>query len=289
MPIITDKHNSWMLSCDICPHKCKAKRGIKNFGICKCNTKIIISSFGPHFGEEPELVGNTGTGTIFFSGCNLLCIFCQNHDISHSIYGRKISDEECAEIMIQLEDLGCNNINLVSPTHYSFNLKHSIEIAKIRGLKIPVIWNSNCYERVTILEQLEGIIDIYMPNIKFFHNLTSKKYTKSDNYFKFASKAVIEMYRQVGDLIIKNGRAKGGLIIRHLIMPNHLDDSYRIIDYVSEYIGSQTYLNLMDQYYPAYKSNLHFEINRRINMDEYNLCIKYANNKGFHIPDYLYQ
>lgn len=289
MPIITDKKKFLMLNCDICPHQCKAKRGTENYGICKCNTKIMISSFGPHFGEEPELVGITGSGTIFFSGCNLLCIFCQNYNISHSISGEKISDEECAEIMIQLENLGCININLVSPTPYSINLKHSIEIAKIKGLKIPVIWNSNGYERVATLKQLEGIIDIYMPDLKFFHNLTSKKYTKSDNYFKFASQAILEMYRQVGDLTITNGRAKRGLIIRHLIMPNHIDDVYRIIDYVSEYIGSQTYLNLMDQYYPAYKSNLHFEINRRITSDEYNLCIKYAKNKGFHIPDYIYK
>ncbi|MCX7833777.1 MAG: radical SAM protein [Ignavibacteria bacterium] len=280
--------DSYLKNCDICPHKCNVNRIAGELGICKSTHKIRISSYFAHFGEEPELVGRYGSGTIFFSGCNLLCIFCQNYDISHFNQGYEISTEKLSDIMFELEDNGCHNINLVTPTHYTFQISEAIEIAKGRGLEIPVVWNSNAYERVETLKKLRGLVDIYMPDLKFYRNSISEILTTANNYFEFASLAIIEMHKQVGDLVIENGIAKKGIMIRHLIMPENFSDSIEIINFIAKNLGNNTYLNLMAQYYPSYKSYTIKEINRRIHTSEYYKCVDYARSLGFKRPDYIY-
>ncbi len=245
---------------------------------------VVISSFGPHFGEEPELVGLGGSGTIFFTGCNLKCIFCQNWDISHHNIGKIYSKQEVIDIMLYLQDTGCLNINLVTPTHFSLQLVDILENAKAQGLSIPIVYNTNCYDKVEMLKQLEGIIDIYMPDIKFVSNDISKKLTNSNNYFEIASKALIEMHRQVSDLVVKNGIARRGLLVRHLVLPNNQSNTKEVIDFIAENIGTDTYLNLMDQYRPIYKANQVIEINQNLSRNEFLDYVKYAINKGFYRP-----
>jgi putative pyruvate formate lyase activating enzyme len=290
---------SELSQCRICPHNCGVDRykidshSFKNddsgSGICGMDYRIKIASFGPHYGEEPELVGSTSSGTIFFSNCNLLCIFCQNYEISHFAEGRYYTEDEVAEIMLLLQDNGCNNINLVTPTHFSVQIINSIEKAKILGLNIPVVYNSSGYDKVNTLKNFEGLIDIYMPDIKFKDSAKSKLYAKAPDYFNVASEALLEMHRQVGDLIIRNGIARRGLLVRHLILPNNQSDTFEIIDFIYKKIGTSTYLNLMDQYRPCFnvfKINL---INRRISREEYYNAVRYAAALGFHRPEYIYK
>lgn len=274
--------------CNVCPHQCNVNRIKGELGVCKSTEKIRISSYFAHFGEEPELVGKHGSGTIFFSGCNLLCIFCQNYNISHFNQGYEVSYEKLSDIMLELEDYGCHNINLVTPTHYTFQIIEAIEIAKGRGLEIPIVWNSNAYEKVETLRELNGLVDIYMPDLKFYRDSISSLLTTAKNYFQVASLAILEMHRQVGDLIIKRGIAKKGIMIRHLIMPENFSDTIEIIKFVAESLGTNTYLNLMAQYYPIYNSHKVPEINRRIRSDEYYKCVDYAKSLGFKRPSYVY-
>lgn len=265
----------------MCPHECKINRYTAQDGICCSGAELKIASYGPHYGEEPELVGISGSGTIFFSGCNLLCVFCQNYDISHLLQGYEVSIRRLADIMLELQDSGCVNINLVTPTHFTIQLVETLNMVKSTGLVIPVVWNSNAYEKVETLKLLNGLVDIYMPDIKFFDAGKSSRYTTAPDYFKIASKAVLEMHRQTGDLIQKNGRAKRGMLIRHLIMPGMTDETLKIIDFIVENLGTNTYLNLMEQYHPSYKAFNYSEINRRITINEYNECVSYAKRKVY--------
>ncbi len=275
-------------NCNICPHKCNVNRIEGELGKCNSSCKIKIYSYFAHFGEEPELVGRYGSGTIFFSGCNLLCIFCQNYEISHLNQGYEISIENLSDIMIELEDKKCHNINFVTPTHFTFQIIEAIHLAKSRGLSIPIVWNSNAYERVETLQKLEGLVDIYMPDLKFLRCSIAGRLTTADNYFQFASSAIKEMHRQVGDLLIDKGLAKRGLLIRHLIMPENFSDSFEIIKFIADNFGTNTYLNLMEQYHPSFKSYTIPEINRRIRSDEYYKCIDYAKSLGFKRPSYIF-
>lgn len=271
-------------NCEICPQNCGVNRILGEKGICQMPANIVISSYGPHFGEEPELVGLSGSGTIFFTGCNLKCIFCQNWDISHNNIGKSYQNQEVIDIMLYLQEIGCLNINLVTPTHFSLQLIEILENAKAQGLKIPIVYNTNCYDKVEILRSLDGIIDIYMPDLKFIDTEISKKMTRSSNYFEVASAAIIEMHRQVGDLVIKNGIAKRGLIVRHLVMPNNYSNTIEIIDFIAEKLGTDTYLNLMEQYRPAYKAYLYNEINKKMLHSEFMNYVKYAIKRGFYRP-----
>lgn len=284
-----NNYKDTLSSCVLCPNECRINRLVTRSKICKVGKHIQISSYGPHFGEEPELVGFGGSGTIFFTGCNLLCVFCQNYDISHFSNGLEISVERLSEIMISLQSSGCTNINLVTPTHFTLQIIESIKLAKIYGLKIPIVWNSNAYEKVDTLKLLDGFIDIYMPDLKFISAEKSKTYTIAKNYFEFASRAIAEMHRQVGDLIVKNGRAKRGLLIRHLVLPHNQSDTKGVIDFVAEHFGTNTYLNLMSQYYPYYKAQLYPLIKEPIAYSEYISYLVYARRKGFSRPSYLYE
>jgi putative pyruvate formate lyase activating enzyme len=249
---------------------------------------IIIYSYGPHFGEEPELVGYFGSGTIFFSGCNLQCVFCQNYDISHLREGYGIDSNRLAEIMLLLQERGCSNINLVTPTHFTLQIIKSVEFAKNYGLKIPIVWNSSGYEKTDTIKMLEGIVDIYMPDLKFISPEKSKLFTEASDYFAYASQAVMEMHRQAGDLVIKNGIARRGLLIRHLILPSYQSDTSGIIDFVADNLGTGTYLNLMDQYHPCYRADRYPLINMTISREEYKYFVDYARGKGFFRPEYIF-
>ncbi len=274
--------------CNICPHECNINRVKGDLGLCKSSFKIKISSYFAHFGEEPELVGKGGSGTIFFSGCNLLCIFCQNYEISHLNQGYEISVRELADIMLELQHRKCQNINFVTPTHFTFQIIDAIKIAKAEGLTLPIVWNSNAFEKVETLKKLNGLVDIFMPDLKFYRNTSAEILTSAKNYFDIASLAILEMHNQVGDLIIDKGIAKRGLLIRHLIMPENYSDSFEVIKFIAEKLGTNTYLNLMAQYYPSYKSYLIPEINRRIYPDEYKVIVDYAKSIGFRRPSYIF-
>ena len=267
-------------NCDICPHNCKINRFKSEKG--KCNTGYLpfIASYNAHFGEEPPLVGLYGSGTIFFSNCNLKCVFCQNYDISQMGYGQTVTFEELADIMIQLQKKQCHNINFVSPTHQVYAILKALKIAIDKGLEIPLVYNSGGYDSVSTLKIINGVFDIYMPDIKYMVNEISERFSNVYNYPEVIKKVIYEMYKQVGDLIIsKEGIATKGLLIRHLILPNFLDNSKKVIDFIS-YLSKNTYLNIMGQYRPVYKARIYPEIQEKISAQEFIKVINYANSKG---------
>ncbi len=283
-----DKLFNQLRNCDICPHSCNVDRLKGEVGICGMTSELTIASYGPHFGEEPELVGFFGSGTIFFSGCNLLCVFCQNYSISHCREGRKYDLSELVDVMLKLQEIGCHNINFVTPTHYAPQIAKAIVEARSLGLAIPIVYNSSGYDKVDTLKALDGLIDIYMPDIKFIDPEKSKIYTEAPDYFIYASAALIEMYKQVGNLVVRNGIAKRGLIIRHLILPENQSDTTEIIDFIAANLGTDVYLNLMDQYYPRYHAYQYPRISRGIISEEYKYYVEYAKSKGFWNPQYIY-
>ena len=282
----SEKLNELLKECRLCPNECSASRTIGEIGDCSSTVEVIISSYGPHFGEEPPLTGHLGSGTIFFTNCNLRCEFCQNFDISQLGKGESVSTEDLAEIMIGLQNQGCHNINLVTPTHFTPQIIYSLIIAIEKGLEIPLVYNCGGYESVETLKLLEGIIDIYMPDIKYSINEAAEKYSHIKNYWDVARRAVKEMYRQVGDLkVSKRGIAQRGLLIRHLLLPNNLSGSKSIIDFVAEEVSKETYFNLMDQYYPAFKAGKYDELNRRISKNEFDDADDYASQRGLKLAE----
>ncbi|MCJ7554610.1 MAG: radical SAM protein [Ignavibacteriaceae bacterium] len=271
-----------LTECKICPNECNVNRLESGKGIyCHSTNKVIISSFVPHFGEEPPLVGFSGSGTIFFTNCNLSCVFCQNYDISQLGHGSRVSIEQLSEMMISLQSRGCHNINLVTPTHFVPQIISALVLAVDKGLEIPIVYNCGGYESVETLKLLEDIVDIYMPDIKYSDSETAARLSGIKNYWYVVQSAVKEMHRQVGDLHInRRGIAKRGLLIRHLVLPNDLAGSKKVIDFIADQISKETYINIMDQYYPANKANQHNELNRRITNEEYQRVINYAKQKG---------
>lgn len=242
--------------CRLCPNECAVNRVDGETGNCNSTDEVIISSYGPHFGEEPELVGLYGSGTIFFTNCNLSCIYCQNYDISQLGVGKKVSIEELSDIMISLQRRGCHNINFVTPTHFVPQIVQALIIAIEKGLELPLVYNCGGYESVETLKQLENIIDIYMPDIKYSDNEVASRLSGIKNYWNVVRAAVKEMHRQVGDLHIdRKGIAKRGLLIRHLVLPDNLAGSEKVLDFVADEISKNTYINIMDQYHPDYKAN----------------------------------
>ena len=270
-----------LVECRICPNECKAKRTEGETGECHSKVEVYISSVGPHFGEEPPLVGTNGSGTIFFTNCNLDCQFCQNYDISHLGMGEKASKSDLARSMLQLQQIGCHNINLVTPTHFSPQIVDALVLAIEKGLELPIVYNCGGYESVETLRLLEDIVDIYMPDIKYSIDKNALKYSGVQNYWETVKLAVKEMHQQVGDLkLSKRGIAQRGLLVRHLVLPNDIAGSKAVVDFVADEISTDTYLNIMDQYRPAYHANIYPELNRRITPSEYKDVIDYAHNKG---------
>ncbi|MEE9488333.1 MAG: radical SAM protein, partial [Candidatus Brocadiales bacterium] len=250
--------------CRLCPRNCKVMRLEGQKGFCGIGRNAVVSSSGPHFGEEAPLVGQCGSGTIFFAGCNLGCLFCQNYDISHLRAGEEVSTEKITSLMLALEKRGCHNINFVTPTHVSPQIMEATQIARRTGLSVPTVYNCGGYESVETLRLLEGTIDIYMPDAKYADPKWSKKFSGAKDYPEVMKAALKEMHRQVGNLVIQNGIAVRGLLVRHLVLPNNVAGSRGIIDFVAEEISPDTYINVMDQYYPCYRAGEFGEINRRI-------------------------
>ena len=254
--------------CTLCPRECDVNRLSGEKGFCRGGYLARVYSFAPHFGEEAPLVGTQGSGTIFFSGCNLGCVYCQNYEISQLDQGTEVSAQELAKIMLYLQRKGCHNINFVTPTHFVPQILESLAIAKEMGLNVPLVYNCGGYESVETLRLLEGIFDIYMPDIKYGSDQAGLKYSKAKDYFSRAKDAVREMHRQVGDLQIENGLAKRGLLVRHLVLPEGLAGTEEVVRFLSG-LSDKTYLNVTSQYHPAHRACDHHEISRRINSREY--------------------
>jgi len=272
-----------MEECLLCPRVCRKKRLQGEKGECKVGGKLVISSYGPHHGEEDCLRGWRGSGTIFLSGCNLGCIFCQNYTISHLVEGIEITPSELALIMLKLQKMGCHNINFVTPTHFMPLILEGIIIAKDEGLKIPIVWNCGGYESVAALKLLEGIVDIYMPDLKFTNSEVAFELANADDYPKVVKKAIKEMHRQVGDLLIdEQGIAYRGLLVRHLVLPNDMAGTEAALKFLYYEISPNTYVNIMEQYRPCYKAYNNPQINRCITAKEYYNAIKMAKDIGLH-------
>ncbi|HHT9106101.1 MAG TPA: radical SAM protein [Candidatus Wujingus californicus] len=270
-----------MKQCEICPRRCKVNRLENEKGICKVGRLPMVSSYNPHFGEESPLVGTQGSGTIFLTSCNLGCIFCQNYDISHLGEGYEISIERFAKMMIELQNIGCHNINFVTPTHVVPQILEALPIAVKMGLNIPLIYNTGGYDAIETLMIIEGIFDIYMPDFKFTDSEIANRYCKARDYPEAAMKAIKEMHRQVGDLVINNhGIAERGLIVRHLIMPNELAGTRKVMHFLANEISKNTYVNIMDQYHPCGLAHKYPEINRRITAEEFSKAINIAREEG---------
>lgn len=259
-----------LIECNVCPHKCKVNRLEGKLGRCKCNDKIKIALVSTHIYEEPCISGTNGSGTIFFSNCNLSCKFCQNYEISQLGKGYEITIEELASIMIKQQEAGVHNINLVTPTMYAYQIIEAIKIARKNGLNIPIIYNSNGYENVETIKDLKGYIDVYLPDLKYYSNEIAVKYSKAPNYFEIASKAILEMINQVGEPIFdEDGMIKKGVMIRHLVLPNHIQNSKNVLKWIKENIPEEIYIDVMAQYFPTYKAKEDELINRKLTKREY--------------------
>ena len=259
-----------LIECNVCPHKCKVNRLEGKSGRCKCNDKIKIALVSTHMYEEPCISGTNGSGAIFFSNCNLSCKFCQNYEISQLGKGYEITIEELASIMIKQQEAGVHNINLVTPTMYAYQIIEAIKIARKNGLNIPIIYNSNGYENVETIKALKGYIDVYLPDLKYYSNEIAVKYSKAPNYFEIASKAILEMISQVGKPIFdENGIIKKGVMIRHLVLPNHIQNSKNVLKWIKENIPEEIYIDVMAQYFPTYKAKEDELINRKLTKREY--------------------
>ena len=247
-----DTANTTLSACNLCPRKCGVNRISGETGICKTGNHARVSSYNPHFGEEAPLVGSHGSGTIFFTHCNLMCLFCQNYDISHDGHGREVSCEQIAAVMLALQKQGCHNINFVTPSHVVPQILSAVGIAVQNGLSVPLVYNTGGYDRVETLKLLEGVFDIYMPDFKFWDPEIAASACDARNYPDVARRALIEMHRQVGDLAInKNGIAQRGLLIRHLVLPQGLAGTREVMRFIATKISPNSYVNIMSQYRPC--------------------------------------
>jgi putative pyruvate formate lyase activating enzyme len=281
-----EKARVHLASCDLCAWECKVDRLAGRLGVCRTGENAKISSFGPHHGEEDPLRGRHGSGTIFFVRCNLRCQYCQNFEISQTDIGEEVTAERLAAIMLELQARGCHNINLVSPSHVVAQILSALVIAAADGLRLPLVYNTGGYDSLAALELLDGVIDIYMPDMKYASPQTARKYSKAQDYPTFNQTAVGEMHRQVGDLQLdEQGLAWRGLLVRHLILPNDLAGTDKILHFLAEEISSNTYLNLMDQYRPAYKAHQFPQLSRPITSEEYQKAIQTAHRVGLHRLD----
>lgn len=266
-------------SCTLCARRCKVDRTKGEKGFCRSGMEPLVSSFFPHFGEEDPLRGSHGSGTVFLANCNLRCIYCQNWELSHLGEGEPMSPAELARAMLHLQRLGCHNINFVTPTHFAPQLIEAVRLAAQQGLRLPIVWNCGGYESVEALRLLEGIVDIYMPDIKYGTEPPARKYSAAPDYFEVACAAVREMHRQVGDLVIEDGLAVRGLLIRHLVLPNGLAGSKEVLEFIAS-LSRDSYVNIMDQYRPCYKAFDYPELARGITLQEYEEVVKLAWSLG---------
>ena len=263
--------------CTLCPHECKVNRLNKEIGRCKATDKVKLALASLHYFEEPCISGEKGSGTIFFSGCNMSCKFCQNFKISQEGLGKEIEINDLANEFLRLQKENANNINLVTGFMYIPQIIEAIHIARSKGLKIPIVYNSSGYESLGALKMLEGYIDVYLPDFKYFDNELSKKLSNINNYRQIAEVALKEMYRQVGaPRFDENGMIKKGLIIRHLVLPNHIENSKNVLKWIKENIDNEVYVSIMAQYFPSHKAMETDDINRKLNINEYNEIEQYV-------------
>jgi len=267
----------------LCPRRCEVNRSEGEIGFCGIGDMPAVSSVGPHFGEESVLVGGGGSGTIFFAGCNFGCVFCQNFDISHHRHGREVTIERLAQSMLELQDYGCSNINFVTPTHVIPAITAGIELARKGGLTLPTVYNTGGYDSVETLKLLEGFVDIYMPDMKYSDSQVAEELSGAPDYPEINFAAVKEMHRQVGDLKAEKGLATRGLLVRHLVLPENLAGSSKIIDFLAGQISHSTTINVMEQYRPCYKAASHPKINRRPTFEEIESVRQYAIKKGMYM------
>lgn len=277
---------SLLQDCRVCPRHCGVDRLNGELGECRTSAEIIISSYGPHFGEEAPLVGRNGSGTIFFTNCNLRCVFCQNYSISQLGEGEKVSKEELAYMMLSLQSKGCHNINLVSPTHVVPQILEALEIAVKSGLRLPLVYNSGGYDSVETLRLLDGIVDIYMPDMKYSDEKTAEKLSGVKNYPAINKAAVKEMHHQVGDLQIdEDGIAQRGLLVRHLVLPHGLAGTRGVVDFLANEVSSDTYVNIMAQYHPCYEAFQFPSLSRRTSAVEFREAVALARQAGLNRLD----
>jgi putative pyruvate formate lyase activating enzyme len=273
--------------CVVCPRGCKVDRRADVAGLCAIGRHAVVASYFPHFGEEDCLRGHRGSGTIFFSGCNLRCVFCQNHDISWQVRGELGTPERLAGMMLELQAIGCHNINWVTPEHVVPQILEALPLAFERGLDLPIVYNTSAYDSLDSLHLLEGIVDVYMPDFKLWTSEAARRYLKRADYPDVARETIVEMNRQVGDLVLdKRGMARRGLILRHLIMPGLLDETESILRFVAEELGRETYVNLMAQYYVSGKvgeNGQYEEIARGIHREEYERALALARELGLRL------
>ena len=274
-----DEVEKLLSSCKLCPRNCCVDRTSGNLGFCKAGLHVKVARIGLHQWEEPPVSGERGSGTIFFSNCNLKCCFCQNYQISHEGFGKELSIPELAQKFIYLQSNGAHNINLVTGSPYVPQIVQAIKIARAIGLAVPVVYNTSAYEKVETLKLLKGVIDIYLPDIKFVSPELSRKYLGVANYFAIASPAILEMVKQCGPVVLDdNGVMRSGVIIRHLVMPGAVEDSIRCMEWFKDNLHrSGVYFSLMAQYLPFYEAKKHPEINRRLTEEEYNTVVDKLN------------
>ncbi len=267
--------------CIVCPRECRADRLAGKAGVCKTGKDAVVSSFNAHFGEEAPLVGRGGSGTIFFTHCNLRCIFCQNFEISQLGEGESVAPEKIASVMLYLQRVGCENINLVSPTHVVPQILSALPKAVERGLRLPLVYNTGGYDSIATLKLLDGIVDIYMPDMKYASNATAKRLSGVDDYVERNRAAVLEMHRQVGDLQMdEDGVATRGLLVRHLLLPEGLAGTDETTRFLAREVSKDTYINLMDQYRPCYKADTIGALTRGITRREYDEAVETATRNG---------
>ena len=267
--------------CQVCPRECSVDRLADERGLCKTGRRAVVASHFPHFGEENCLRGWRGSGTIFFGGCNLRCVFCQNFEVSWQVQGQEVDPDRLAAMMLELQEIGCHNINWVTPEHVVPQILKALPRAVQRGLRLPIVYNTSAYDSSDSLALTDGVVDIYMPDLKLVSSELSRRYVGKREYFEVASRNILEMRRQVGDLVLdQQGLARRGLIVRHLVMPGALAETEAVLRFISEQLGPETYVNLMGQYRPAGRAERFAEINRRLYPDELASAFAIANRLG---------
>jgi putative pyruvate formate lyase activating enzyme len=275
--------NEFLSECRLCPRECRVNRLRGDLGYCRAGSELEISSAFPHFGEEPPLVGRHGSGTIFLTHCNLRCFFCQNYDITHLGRGEPFTLSDMARVMLRLQEMGCHNINFVTPTHYVPQIIASFPEAIENGLRLPIVYNCSGYESIEVIRLLKDIVDVYMPDVKFMKVTYSEKFCNAPDYPDVIKNILWEMHFQVGDLTLNtDGIAERGLLIRHLIMPNGVSSSEEVFQFIAEKISAHSYINIMEQYRPEFRANEYPEIDRRITRKEYLEAIQSAKQLGLY-------
>ena len=285
-------------NCTLCPHRCNVNRNEGKIGRCKATNNVKIALYSTHDFEEPCISGKKGSGTVFFSNCNLNCVFCQNYEISQLGKGKEISIEELAKIFLTQQEKGVENINLVTPTSYALQIMEAIKIAKEKGLTIPIIYNTNGYENIETIKMLDGYIDVYLPDFKYAENEKAKEYSKIDNYFEIATAAIKEMIKQVGvPKFDENGSIKKGVIIRHLVLPSNIENSKKVLKWIASNLPKEVYISVMAQYFPTYKAKEDNVINRKLNeteweeiqdfIDDIGIQYGYVQELGEHEEEYV--